>query len=117
MTEAQILEKTYKDKMNVCRGKSYVDEDGESRIKNIVVYENTPCALSSGSMGKPELQDHRRTVDREMTIFAAPDVLLKDMDVVTVITQAGQVFRGRSGRTFSFAGSHGETSFLMEDMA
>lgn len=55
--------------------------------------------------------------DTEHVIFAAPDIRMVDMDRVMVTTEAGQVFRGRTGRTFVYAGSHGETPLYIEEMA
>ena len=115
--EAEILQKTYKDKLTVIRGFPGVDESGESVRKNIKVYENVPCALSQGSPGTPKREDNRRVSDAEHVIFTAPDIQIVDMDRVTVVTQAGQVLRGVCGRTFVYAGSHGETHFYIEEMA
>jgi len=80
------------------------------------VYENVPCALSQNSTGSPKREDNRRVSDTEHVIFTPPDVRIVDMDRATVVTQAGQVLRGVCGRTFIYAGSHGETPFYIEEM-
>lgn len=114
---AEILGKTYRDKLTVVRGSPDVDESGESIRKETVVYDNVPCALSQDSIGSPKREDNRRVSDTEHVIFAAPDIRMVDMDRVMVTTEAGQVFRGRPGRTFVYAGSHGETPLYIEEMA
>lgn len=113
----EILQKTYRDKLTVVRGSPGVDESGESIRRETVVYDQIPCALSQDSTGSPKREDNRRVSDTEHVIFAAPDIRMEEMDKVTVVTEAGQVFRGRSGRTFAYAGSHGETPFYIEEMA
>lgn len=115
--EADIFRKTYKDKLTVIRGMPEVDEHGETVRKDVMVYENVPCALSQGTVESPKREDNRRVSDAEHVIFAAPNICLADMDRVTVATEAGQVFRGTCGRTFLYAGSHGETPFHIEEMA
>lgn len=114
---AAALQKTYKDKLTVTRGIPGVDETGESVRKDAVVYEGISCALSKGTAESPKKEDNRRVSDTEYTIFAAPDIRMEDMDRAVVSTEAGQVFRGICGRTFYYAGSHGETPFKAEEMA
>lgn len=117
MTEAKILERTYKDRMSVSRSMAVQDENGESVWKPGRVYEDIPCALSKTSSSVPDKTDVRRTVANEMMIFAPPEVLLQDMDRVSIVTQAGQIFSGIAGRTVSYAGSHGETPMKTEGIA
>lgn len=113
---AEILRKTYWDKLTVVRGSPGVDGSGESVRKETKVYENVPCALSQGSSGSPKREGSRRVSDTEHVIFTSPDIQIVDMDRATVVTQAGQVLRGVCGRTFVHAGSHGETPFHIEEM-
>lgn len=99
------------------RSQPVTDENGESIRKDVPVYEGVPCALSGGGGSVPGRGDGRRTLDREMTIFTGPGILMKDMDKAVIHTRAGQVFQGVTGRTFAYAGSHGETCFKIETMA
>lgn len=117
MTEAKILEKTYKDRMNVTRSIIAQDENGESVWKPETIYADIPCALSKASSSVPDKTDVRRTVTNEMMIFASPEVLLQDMDRVSIVTQAGQIFSGIAGKTVAYAGSHGETPMKIEGIA
>ncbi len=114
---AEVLRKTYRDKLTVVRGSPGVDGSGESVRKETVAYDNVPCALSQNSTGSPKREGGRRVSDTEHVIFAAPDIRMEEMDRVIVATEAGQVFRGRTGRTYSYAGSHGETPLYIEEMA
>lgn len=114
---AAILAKTYKDRLTVTRGEPSVDDSGESIRRDIAVYENVPCALSKGTVESPNREDNRRVSDAEHVIFTTPDIQMVDMDRAVIVTEAGQVFRGMCGRTFVYAGSHGETSFHIEEMA
>ena len=114
---AEILQRTYRDKLTVVRGSPGVDESGESVRKETAAYDSIPCALSQKSTGLPKREGSRRVSDTERVIFAAPDIRMEDMDKVTVVTEAGQVFRGRSGRTYVYAGAHGETPLYIEEMA
>lgn len=114
---AAILQRTYRDKLTVYRGIPGVDGNGESVRKEEKVYEDIPCALSKGTGEAPKKEGNRRVSDAEHVLFAMPDVRIEDMDKAVVVTEAGQVFRGSCGRTFSYAGSHGETPFHIEEMA
>ena len=115
-SEAEILQKTYKDKLTVVRGFPGVDESGESVRRSIKVYESVPCALSQGNTSSLKREDNRKASDAEHVIFTAPDIQIVDMDRATVVTQAGQVLRGICGRTFIYGESHGETPFYIEEM-
>lgn len=115
--EAAILQKTYRDKLTVIRGVPAVDETGESVRNETIVYEKIPCALSKSTVESPKREDNRRVSDAEHVIFATPDIQMADMDKAVITTESGQVFRGVCGRTFAYAGSHGETPFLIEEMA
>lgn len=99
------------------RGVPAVDETGESVRNEAIVYEGVPCALSKSTVKSPKCEDNRRVTDTEHVIFAGPDIQMADMDKAVITTESGQVFRGICGRTFAYAGSHGETPFLMEEMA
>lgn len=116
-SEAAVLQRTYRDRLTVIRGVPAVDDSGESIRKETIVYEGIPCALSKSAVKSPEREDNRRVMDAEHVIFAGPDILMADMDKAVITTESGQVFRGICGRTFAYAGSHGETPFLMEEMA
>ncbi len=116
-SEAAILARTYKDRLTVIRGVPAVDDSGESVRKDTTVYDQIPCALSKGTVESPKREDNRRVSDAEHVIFAAPDIRMAEMDRAVIVTAAGQVFRGICGRTFSYAGSHGETPFQIEEMA
>ena len=117
MTEVQILAKTYQDKLTVRRKQHTVKGSWESVFKEVLIYDNIPCALSQNGGSTPEKDGNKRTADRSMTIFTSPEIIMKDMDSITVETAAGQVFRGYSGRTFAYANSHGETAFKIETIA
>lgn len=117
MTEARILERTYRDRLTAVRNITSQDENGETVWNPETLYENVPCALSKSSSNTPEKTDVRRTVENEMMIFASLDVMLQDMDRVTVVNEAGQTFSGIAGRTVVYAGSHGETPVKIEGIA
>ncbi len=117
MNEAQILAKTYHDRLSVTRRQLATDESGESIMQDMDVYKDVPCALSGGSGSAAQREDGRRVSDKEMVIFAGPEILMKEMDQAVVRTQAGQVFRGVTGRTCSYACSHSETVLRLESMA
>ena len=117
MTQAQILAGTYRDRLFLVRKKHAVSESGESTYQDNVIYDGVPCALSSTGGSVPEKKDGRRISDRDMVIFAGPEIIMKDMDSVIIRTEVGQVLKGKTGRTFSYAGSHGETPVRIETMA
>lgn len=114
--EAEILEKTYRDRLTVCRSSLRTDpETRESMTVWEPVYEGIPCALSRASDSKPDRQEFHAEASWEMAIFTAPGVELVDNDRAEVETEAGQRFYGITGRTFGYV-SHGETPFAAEQI-
>ncbi len=118
MSEAEILARTYHDRLTVSRYYSYKDETtGETKEGKGMVYESAPCALSQS---KNEAPDREGVVFRKnagYVLFAMPDIRLEENDCAEVVTQAGEHFRGRTGKTFVYAGSHGETKMTIEGTA
>ena len=46
-----------------------------------------------------------------------PDIRMEPDDWAEVVTQAGDFYAGRTGKTFVYAGSHGETRMKTEGIA
>lgn len=114
--EAAILAKTFKDRMTVYRKKRVKDPKTLQTLeKEVSVYEGIPCALSKGSSSKPDRQEFHSEKQFEAVIFTMPGVEILNNDRVEIVTEAGQVFRGLTGRTFGYI-SHGETPFAMEGL-
>ncbi len=112
--EAKILEKTYKDRLTVYRKKMGVNPDTlESRETEKAVYEEIKCALSQKNSSVPEQQEFYSKKQRSMVIFTSPGVFIQDNDRAVIQTEAGQLFQGKTGKTFAYS-SHGETPFMPE---
>lgn len=115
--EAEILAQTYRDRMTVKRSIPEIDpETQESRMVLQTVYEEEPCALSQKTNNKPERKEAYSEASMEAVIFTRPGVLLEDNDVVELSTEAGQLLRGKSGKTFGYV-SHGETIYYVDKLA
>lgn len=115
--EAEILAKTYRDRMTVKRSVPEMDpETLESRMALKTVYEEEPCALSQKANNRPERQEAHSEASMEAVIFSRPGIFLEDNDVVELVTEAGQQLRGKSGKTFGYV-SHGETTFYVDKLA
>ena len=65
------------------------------------------------SNNTPDRQEFHSETQREFTIFTEPGVVLKDNDRVVIITEAGQMVEGITGKTFLYI-SHGETPLSVE---
>lgn len=112
--EAEILAKTFRDRLTVYRKQPVLDPKTQGTVeRENKVYENISCALSQGSNSTPEKQEFHSETQRDMVIFTAPGIELSDNDRVVVITEAGQMFDGITGKTFGYI-SHGETPFKVE---
>lgn len=113
--EAKILAKTFRDHLTVYRKKKETDPESLQTIeKDMLVYENIPCALSQGGNSRPDRQEFHSEKQFEAVIFTIPGIELLDHDKAVVITEAGQMFEGVTGRTFRYV-SHGETPFALEE--
>lgn len=77
------------------------------------MYEDIICALSQKGNNTPDRQEFHSETRREFTIFTEPGVVLKDNDRVVIITEAGQMVEGITGKTFLYT-SHGETPLSVE---
>lgn len=112
--EAEILEKTFKDRLTVYRKQMVINPDTqESREAEKPVYKDIPCALSKGSGNVPERQEFYSKKQGSAVIFTLPGIFIKDNDRAVVLTEAGQIHQGKTGRTFAYV-SHGETPFEPE---
>ena len=97
--EANVLAKTFRDQMSVYRTRRVRDPETQGTVeKEILVYEDIPCALSQKGNDTPERQEFHSEKKRKAVI----------------VTEAGQQFTGMTGRTFGYI-SHGETPFTAED--
>lgn len=115
--EAAILEKTYHDRLTVTRKRMVVDpETLESVETDYIVYDNITCAYSQSGNNTPERQEFYSEKKMDSVIFTLPGVFLQDNDIAVVTTEAGQVFKGKTGHTFGYI-SHGETPFSVEETA
>ncbi len=118
MNEAEILAKTYKDQLTVSRYYSYEDETTkEKKEGKKIVYASVPCALSQSKNATPARAGVLFQKDAEYILFTMPDIRIEENDCAEIVTQAGESIRGRTGRTFVYAGSHGETKIKIEGTA
>lgn len=114
--EAEILAKTFRDRLSVYRKKMEADpETQESREKEFLVYENVPCALSRSSISVPERQEFYSEKQMSAVVFTPPGIFLKDNDRAVIATEAGQTCQGKTGKTFGYI-SHGETPFAPQEV-
>ena len=115
--ESKILKETFRDQLTATRKQAGTDPDTQETVfQDVMVFENIPCALSNSSGDAPERTEKVSVQSRDMVIFTLPGVFLQANDKVTVTTEAGQIYKGRTGRTFGYI-SHGETPFLVEDLS
>ena len=115
--ESEILAKTYRDRLTVTRKKMEVDpETLESAETDYIVYDGIICAYSQSGNSSPERQEFHSEKKMDSVIFTLPGVFLQDNDIAVVTTEAGQVFKGKTGHTFGSV-SHGETPFSVEETA
>lgn len=112
--EARALEKTFRDRLSVYRKQKETDPQTQATVeKESSVYEKIPCALSQKGNNVPDRQEFHSEPKRDYTIFTIPGVELVDSDRAVVHTEAGQIFEGKTGKTFGYV-SHGETPFSVE---
>lgn len=112
--EAEILARTFQDRMSVYRKQMRINpETKESREVETLAYENVICALSQGSVSAPQRQEFHSEKQMGAVIFTPPGIFLEDNDRAVITTQAGQSFSGKTGKTFAYI-SHGETPFAPE---
>ncbi len=118
MNEAAVLAKTYHDRLTVFRYVSHTDGDtGETKEAESVIYKSVPCALSQSKNEVPVREGVTFPKDAGHVLFTMPDIRMEENDRAEVVTQAGESYKGRTGRTFVYAGSHGETRMKIEGIA
>lgn len=114
MDEAQILATTYKDKLTAYRPTSYIDPDTEeTRSQGAIVYEDEPCALSQSKNDVSERAGGAYEKAQNYMMFTRSAIRLQENDHVMVITEAGELYEGRSGRSMVYT-SHSETPLKVE---
>lgn len=114
--EAEILAKTFYDRLTVARKRMVVDPVTQESVEvEEIVYDDIPCAYSQAGNNTPERKEYHSEKQMDSVIFAPPGIFLQDNDTATVVTEAGQTFTGKTGHTFGYI-SHGETPFAVEAM-
>ena len=111
--EKRILDKTYYDRLDGYRYRLVKDAGGETRQERIRIYENRRCALSLSGNDAPEEGTITDSSTSKYTLFAAPEILFQENDLVLVRTASGPVYEGRTGRTYVVL-NHGETPVKVE---
>lgn len=112
--ESRILARTYYDRLDVYRNRLVKDPDtGESSMEERLVYSDAPCAFSMSSKNAAERGTIADEQSNENVIFADPGLQMNPNDRAVIRTASGQVYEGRTGRTFVI-GSHGETNLKVE---
>lgn len=114
--EAKILAATYHDRMTVTRRNHVKNEKThETEPQEETVYEGVRCALSMSGNNAPQKdnENNRRTVNSSYTIFSLPGIWCRAGDLVEVVTEEGQTYRGRVGRSMRYP-SHTETPMEVE---
>ena len=114
--QAKILATTYEDRMTITR-KEHVKskETHEIETQETIIYQDQPCALSIKGNNTPEKDssNNRHTISNSYTIFTLPEVFCKAGDSVEIITQAGQIYKGSTGRSMRDV-SHAEPPLKVE---
>lgn len=117
LNEAKILEKTYHDRLTVTRKTMCIDEETkESKYPDTVVYENIKCGLSNSTNKASSKEEYYHKLENEKMIFSPPGIEMQSNDCAVVITEMGQVWKGRTGKTFIYP-SHGETELKLEEIS
>lgn len=112
--EKRILDKTYYDRMDGYRYRLVKDADsGETHQEPIRIYENRRCALSLSGNDAPEEGTIADSSTNKYILFAAPEILFQENDLVVIRTASGPVYEGRTGRTYVVL-NHGETRIKIE---
>ncbi len=111
MDEAEILETTYYDVMNVYRPfKTVLPETGETVFKKGLdgqkIYENVSCALSSFGGGKPQRKTPVVNVQSDYKLFYNPRYRIEKNDTIECFS-CGRKFILTAGKERAFS-SHCE---------
>ena len=115
--EADLLQKTYHDRLTVVRKRLGRDPQTQESVElEEVVYKDVLCALSQSGNNKPDRQEFHSERQMGAVLFTPPGILLEDNDIAVVVTEAGQTVQGVTGRTFAYI-SHGETPIQTEGLA
>ena len=115
--EADLLQKTYHDRLTVVRKRLGRDPQTQESVElEEVVYKDVLCALSQSGNNKPDRQEFYSERQMGAVLFTPPGILLEDNDIAVVVTEAGQTVQGVTGRTVAYI-SHGETPFQTEGLA
>lgn len=118
MNEAEILESTYYDSLTVFRKETYIDKNTrESKERETMVYDAIPCALSQSKNDVPLREDVKFEKSEEYVLFTNPAIRMEADDRAVILTQTGESYEGRTGRTLVYASSHGETKIQIEGIA
>nr|DAT66193.1 MAG TPA: head closure knob [Caudoviricetes sp.] len=116
LNEAKILSKTYHDKMSVYRKILVKDtETFESKLKDVLIYKDIPCALSLSSNSVASRGTITNETNNDFKVFAAPHISCNENDKVIVITASNDKYIGRVSKSFRYI-SHSQTELKKESV-
>lgn len=93
--QRRILEKTYKGLCTI-KAMTTVKVDGETTIKEGIIVENQPCALSHNSNAHAKQGSVHAEVSQTVKLFLAPEIEIKPGSTITVV---------QHGRTYNLEAS------------
>ncbi len=120
LSEADILEQTYLDKMDVYRPKKKKIDGETIFLKGKYgdkVLEKVPCSLSGNSGGKIEEDLTNKFTKSDYKIFARPEIEVKENDFIVLTVGDGEIIRVHTllaGKSRLYPNSHVEI-FANED--
>lgn len=101
---AYLNEYLRNDRVTVSREADYEDENGFTQYGSVDVATAVPCHLSQtgGKSLNININGAVATTAAELRLYTSPDVDIRNGDVLTVTTAAGQVFTLIASRKFVY---------------
>lgn len=104
INKTKILERLWKDKMDIVRSVETTNQYGGTAQEEKVVYSDIKCKLSSKILRAPEESNNPSTIN-QYKIFTYPDVDIKQNDII-VLTRAGVPHKFNVTKPFIYPLSH-----------
>lgn len=102
--KAALQQFMYRDTMTVARQVPVIDDEGADGYEMQDVYTSVPCHLGQYNTSmKGERSDRAYELTTELRVDCDPDYDIRPADVLTVTTEAGQVFVMNAARAMKQA--------------
>lgn len=113
----RAIERMYEDRATIKRSIQVTASNKATRAELQIIYSDQPCRLSQQSLGKNDQTDVQNDIKYDSKLFIAPELEIRQGDVIEVTRRDGRKVTGTAGEPFPPYSTHQEVSLQRKGYA